>query len=161
MYLEIGTWKGSTLIAALYENQSTVVDAIALDNWSQFGGPQNVCKAHVDQFLKNIPLRFYDAHSFNFPVAERFPSAVNIYFYDGGHSQLEQELAFTYYNSALDDVFIAIVDDWNWGRVQTGTFEAFKKLNYTILYEKALFTNANGDSYGWWNGIYVAVIRKN
>lgn len=161
VYLEIGTWKGSTLIPALYANQETVIDAIAIDNWGEFGGPKEEFQANVAHFIPDAPLRFYHADSFHFSIREVVKHPVNVYFYDGGHLQEQQELAFTYYNDVLDDVFIAVIDDWNWGHVLSGTFTAFHKLNYTVLYEKMLYTNANGDNYGWWNGIYVAVIRKN
>ena len=34
--MEIGTWKGSTAIAAIAGNR---VNALLLDNWAEFGGP--------------------------------------------------------------------------------------------------------------------------
>src|SRR3954467_15320791 len=43
-YLEVGSWMGSTLCAAIHGNR---VRATAIDNWSQFGGPKEV-------FLKNV-----------------------------------------------------------------------------------------------------------
>src|SRR5437868_2345370 len=36
-YLEIGSWAGSTLCAAIHGN---TVTAVAVDDWSQFGGPK-------------------------------------------------------------------------------------------------------------------------
>lgn len=43
-YLEIGTWKGSSVCSAMYGNKATVV---CIDNWSEFGGPK-------DEFLVNF-----------------------------------------------------------------------------------------------------------
>jgi len=43
-YLEIGTWKGSSVCSAMYKNNATVV---CIDNWSEFGGPKN-------EFLQNF-----------------------------------------------------------------------------------------------------------
>jgi hypothetical protein len=43
-YLEVGAWMGSTLCSAIYKNK---VRALAIDNWSQFGGP-------AAQFFENI-----------------------------------------------------------------------------------------------------------
>ena len=34
-YLEIGTWKGSSVCSAMCNNKATVV---CVDNWSEFGG---------------------------------------------------------------------------------------------------------------------------
>lgn len=85
---------------------------------------------------------------------------VNIYFYDGSHTKLSQEMAFTYYNDILDQVFVAIVDDWNRPVVQAGTKKAFEKLNYRILFEIAMPGLKNNDAKNWWNGLYIAVIKK-
>ncbi len=160
VYLEIGTWKGSTLISALYKNENSVVDAVAIDNWSEFDDPREELYQNIKAFLPKGLLRAFDSDSFSLPVKQVFDKKVNIYFYDGHHSANNHEKAFTYYDSILDDVFIAIIDDWNGSDTQKGTFAAFHKLNYAILYEKEIFTQENGDRYGWWNGIYVAVIRK-
>ena len=155
-YLEIGSWKGSTLIAALYGNNA---HAVAIDNWSEFGGPRYEFFSNVRRFIPNAPLQIYEIDCFAINK-QVFPSKINVYFYDGGHSQEDQEAAFTYFNDIFDDVFIAVVDDWNWPQVQQGTFSAFKKLNYNILFAKELKSRGNGDTSSWWNGIYIAVIRK-
>jgi len=52
------------------------------------------------------------------------------------------------------------VDDWNWVRVRKGTFAAFRKLGYQILFERALPGERPLDDENWWNGLYVAVIRR-
>ena len=36
-YLEIGTWKGSSVCSAMCGNKGTIV---CIDNWCQFGGPK-------------------------------------------------------------------------------------------------------------------------
>ena len=43
-YLEVGSWYGSTMCSALCGNS---IDAVAIDNWSQFNGDKNI-------FIKNI-----------------------------------------------------------------------------------------------------------
>ena len=37
-YLEIGTWKGSSVCSAMCGNRATVT---CIDNWSEFGGPKS------------------------------------------------------------------------------------------------------------------------
>jgi hypothetical protein len=155
-YLEIGSWKGSTLIAALYENN---IPAIAIDNWSEFGGPRHDFYSNVKKFIPDAPLKVHEMDCFSINK-QLFPSKINVYFYDGGHSHADQEAAFTYYNDIFEDVFVAIVDDWNWPQVQSGTFSAFKKLKYKILFSQELKSKGNGDTSSWWNGIYIAVIKK-
>ncbi len=159
-YLEIGVWKGSTFISALFGNEANISSAIAMDNWSEFKGPRKNFLANCARFLPNSSYLFYSEDCFQVNLEPIFHQPVNIYLYDGAHTALAQELAFTYYDSILDDTFIAIVDDWNHLPAQEGTRAAFKKLNYHILYEIILPARYNGDREIWWNGFYVAVIQK-
>ncbi len=94
-----------------------------------------------------------DEDSFALNIYDLFESPVNIYFYDGHHSQESQKKAFTYYDEILDNVFIALIDDWHWINVRIGTYQAFDELGYEVLFEEAL-------GEGYWNGQYLAVIRK-
>ncbi len=162
-YLEIGTWKGSTFISALYGNQQSIDYALAVDNWSewdwQWGDSRKEFLENVNRFLPQGSFHFVEDNCFMLNKRKHLPLPVNIYFYDGEHRQIDQELAFTYFNDAFDDVFIAIVDDWNHPPAQEGTKAAFAKLNYEILFEREIFTSCQ-DERGWWNGIYVAVIKK-
>ena len=159
-YLEIGCWKGSTLVSAAYKNEENLSAVVGIDNWSQFDGPKDDFLRNVNSYIKAIPLRFYEADCFSIDKSQIFQSPVNIYFYDGNHSFEDQKSAFTFYNSVFDDVFIAIVDDWNWEQVRNGTFAAFQDLGYKILYEQPFFTARNLDTSSWWNGFYIAVIKK-
>lgn len=159
-YLEIGCWKGSTFISALYHNQNTIANAIAIDNWSQFDGPYMAFEANCHSFIETLQYNVYSHDCFSIDPTEFINTPINIYFYDGEHTFEAQEKAFTYFDSALDDVFIAIVDDWNWDPARAGTFSAFSHLNYEILYETYLPARFNGDRELWWHGFYVAVIRK-
>jgi hypothetical protein len=159
-YLEIGCWKGSTLIAATYKNEATLADVVAIDNWSESNGPKNEFLWNVNSYIHTAALRFYEVNSFSIDKDRIFHQPVNIYFYDGDHSFAAQKAAFTFYDSVLDDVFITCVDDWNWESVRNGTFAAFNELGYEVLYERTFYTPANQDTNSWWNGFYIAVIKK-
>ncbi|MBN2478895.1 MAG: hypothetical protein JXA94_01575 [Parachlamydiales bacterium] len=158
-YLEVGTWKGSTFVSSLYQNENFVKDAIAVDDWSQFSGPKNSFLSNCKQYLKKNNYRFYETDCFLLDL-NVFKNPINIYFFDGNHSQESQEHAFLYFNPILDNLFIAIVDDWNWEDVRMGTFKAFDGLNYKILYEEYLPSKKNCESSTWWNGTYVVIIKK-
>lgn len=158
-YLEIGTWQGSTWIAALYNNSLAISSAIAIDNWSQFNGPKNQFTINCNLFLKNREYKFIEDHCFQVDL-NSFSNPVNLYFYDGDHSMLSQKQAFTYFDRIFDNTFIAVVDDWNFVEVPAGTYAAFAELNYTILFETILPARWNCDHDNWWNGIYIAIIRK-
>ena len=159
-YLEIGCWKGSTWVSALFGNEGFVLHATAVDDWSLFDGPSEDFHRNCKKLLNNFPFVFYSQDCFSIDVQSDISGPVTTYFYDGGHTALDQERAFTYYDKILDDVFIAVVDDWNFPEVPLGTKSAFDKLGYSILYEAILPSSGNGDKQNWWNGFYVAVIKK-
>lgn len=161
-YLEIGCWKGSTFISALYKNEPFIHAAYGIDNWSEFGAPIVEFQANCNKFLTDVPFDFFSENCFTLDLKSlRMP--INIYMYDGAHSSEDLTRAFTHFNPAFDDTFIAIVDDWNWETIRTGVFNAFRQLNYTVVYEMSLPAGGSGegDVKNWWNGYYIAVIRKN
>jgi hypothetical protein len=84
----------------------------------------------------------------------------NLYFYDGpDHSNLGHYRAVQHYYRALDDVFVLLIDDWNWPDVRSSTQNALKGMRVTKLFEKEI-TTGSGNDPDWWNGLYVAVLEK-
>ncbi len=158
-YFEIGAHKGSTFISALYGNYESIVEATVCDDWSLFDGPRDQFLDNCEKNLSGYPFTIHDCNCFDLDL-KAIAHPVKIYFYDGNHSEEAQEKAFTYFNEVLDDLFIAVVDDWNWHFVRDGTFTAFKKLGYRVVFEKHLPSRYNGDLENYWNGLYVAVISK-
>lgn len=158
-YLEIGVWKGSTFVSALYGNENNLQQAVAIDNWSQFSGPRQTFLNNTKKFLQKNRFCFYEGDCFkvNFEV---FKQPINIYFYDGEHSVTSQKLALVYYEKALDNTFILVVDDYNWIEAQQGTQQGIKDLGFEIVFETVLPARYNGDRENWWNGLYVAVLSK-
>lgn len=159
-YLEIGCWQGATLISALYNNKTNVVDAIAIDNWVLHPerNIKNTFLHNTTTHLQDYPYHFFEQDCFTVDKSI-FHYPITIYFYDGNHNATSHEKAFTYFNDIFADTFVAIIDDWNWERVQKGTKSAFKQLNYKIAYEQEFFTKGN-DPNDWWNGLYIAIIKK-
>lgn len=156
-YLEIGTWKGSTLISALYGN--SVECATAIDNFSEFGGPRDEFRDNCSKYIPSGGYRFFDADCFEIDK-HLLQHPFNTYFYDGPHSFGGQMKAFTYFDDLMSDPFIAVVDDWNLKRVKQGTRAAFEQLGYSPIFEAELPAKRNGDMRRWWNGLYVAVVSK-
>lgn len=89
-------------------------------------------------------------------------SKFNIYMYDGEHSSESHYKALSHYYNCLDDIFIFIVDDWNWQDVRDGTLNSIQKLNLKILYEKEIRLSLDNSTTmePWWNGIYVTILQK-
>ena len=162
-YLEIGTWKGSSVCSAMYKNKAKVV---CIDNWSLYGGPKTEFLENFEKFKGDNDASFIEDDCFKVDVSA-LPK-FNIYMYDGDHSYDSQYKALSHYYPCLDESFIFIVDDWNWWMVRDGTFDAIQKLNLKVLYEKEIRLTWNEDhtpqplaSQTWHNGIYVAILQKN
>lgn len=161
-YLEIGTWKGSSVCAAMCNNKANV---ICIDNWSEFGGPKNEFLENFNKFKGNNNATFIEDDCYKVDVT-KLPK-FNIYMYDGNHSNESHYKALLHYYECLDDIFIFIVDDWNWEDVRNGTLNSIQKLNLKVLYEKEIRLTWDNSvtpepllSKTWWNGIYVAILQK-
>lgn len=161
-YLEIGTWKGSSVCSAMCGNNATVV---CIDNWSEFGGPKTEFLTNFDKFKGENNATFIESDCYKVDVSS-LPK-FNIYMYDGNHTHDSHYKALLHYYDCLDDVFIFIVDDWNWNDVRDGTLNSIKQLNLQILYEKEIRLTWDNSvtpepqlSKTWWNGIYVAILKK-
>ena len=148
-YLEIGVWKGSTFYSALYGNKPKC--ALAIDNFSQFDGSELAFNENMSDI--NTEFSFINASSFENKVESE--QKFNVYFYDGNHSFDGQKKALTYYHDILTDEYIYICDDWGWEEVRGGTMAGVKEKQLEILQEWRLTAND-----GWWNGLWVAVLRK-
>jgi hypothetical protein len=60
-YLEIGTWKGSSVCSAMCENKATVV---CIDNWSEFDGPKNEFLINFNTYKGENDARFIEQDCF-------------------------------------------------------------------------------------------------
>ena len=161
-YLEIGTWKGSSVCSAMCGNKATLV---CIDNWSEFGGPKDEFLVNFETFKGENKATFIENDCFNVDVSTL--SKFNIYMYDGDHSEENHYKALQHYYNCLDNIFIFIVDDWNWEYVRNGTRKSITNLNLKVLYEKEIrLTWDNSHTLQpearetWHNGIYVAILQK-
>jgi hypothetical protein len=170
-YLEVGVWKGSTLISTVYGNEKNLNEIHAIDNFSEFD-TDGVVEKDFRQNLKNFLgdskdiVNFHKGDSFSIDISE-LPK-FDIFFYDGNHSEESQYLAFKYYESKLADTCIVIVDDWEQGKVRAGTRRGLEAIGYKVVSTWTLMpgkrpnnvNRVNNPTYDWWNGAFVAVITK-
>jgi hypothetical protein len=161
-YLEIGVWKGSSFFSAIYKNNVTY--AYAVDNWSQFGGPkedflQNLTKYKEDKKITYIESNF---RTLDFQSLPNF----NVYLFDGPHEFDDHYNALALMLDRLDDVFIYIIDDWNWAQVRTATKLAIEQNDLQVMYSLEVMTTLdNNHSLGencrqFWNGVAVFILQK-
>ena len=165
-YLEIGTWYGSSSISAIYKNK---LDALFIDNWSQFSGDLGVFKENIQKYLnRDTNCYFIEKDCWKVNLRSVNIKPVNVYLYDGGHSVLDHYRSLEYYYDVLDDVFIFMVDDWNWSGIRDGTMAGILKMGLHILFRHEEFVSEEDlrnmpDHNGkrtWWNGVGIFVLSK-
>jgi hypothetical protein len=165
-YLEIGSWKGSSIAAAMCGNHMDV--CVAVDNWSEFGGPKNEFIQVFNRYIGANNATFFENDCWNPSLIETLkPNKFNVYMYDGYHSEEAQYKALVEYLPCLDDTFIWIVDDWNAPEVRNGTERALRDTGVKVLWsQQTRLTWDNSHTpmdlakKTWWNGIAIFVIQK-
>lgn len=165
-YLEVGTWLGSTACAAISNNSCKIT---CIDNWVQFNGSRK----NKEIFIKNIEKEKNNQIDFSlieedfYKIDYKSIGKHNVYLFDGPHTEEDQFYGIELVQPALDDIYVLIVDDWNWYKVRKGTTDAIKKLNLNILESIEIKTSHNnkhtsirGAQGQWHNGYFIAVIKK-
>jgi len=164
-YLEIGSWKGSTFISALYNNPKCV--GTSIDNHQEF--KNSIFKTSAEELENNCKKNLVNGEQYELITADCFSSDIklnklyDIYFYDGWHSYEDQYNAIKFYYNSLKSFFYYICDDYSIDRVEKGTKDAFRDLNIQVITEYKLFGNQSikaSTERGFWNGIYVALCVK-
>jgi hypothetical protein len=168
-YLEIGSWKGSTASAAIYGNKCK---ALCIDNWSSFlwGAPKEAVRG---VFETNVRAAAGDTCDFSF-IDQDFRTVdysnigkFNVYMFDGPHEEKDQFDGVDLVKGALDDTYILVVDDYNWGAIRKGTEDALAQAGHKVLAKVEIFTwigdghpaiaHQNSD---WHDGYMIAVCSK-
>lgn len=163
-YLEVGTWKGSSFISSLFKNN---INAIAIDNWSEFNGPKETFLKNVNKFCPENNYTFFEKNAFDVKEQEikSVYESIDIFLYDGCHKYESHKLAITFYEKFLSKYSIILVDDWrddsDWQRVQKGTYDGFKSSNLKIHHkiEKITRQELNG-AEEYWNGFGLFVCEN-
>ena len=170
-YLEVGVFRGSTLVCSVYGNEATLGEVHAVDNFSEFNvgtHPKESLEWAMKRFLPKTKdrIQFHEVDCFDWDFSA-LPK-IDIYFYDGEHSFESQRKAFTHFEPVFADCFIAVVDDWEQRQVRRGTRAAFEEMGYDVLSSRSIIpgqrpekaNRVNNPTADWWCGTYVAVLKK-
>jgi hypothetical protein len=150
-YLEIGTYMGSSLMAALYGNS---VSAVAVDNFCM----KPKTRGHFFKNVKDLKFKFIEKDCFTIDPNELEP--IDLYFYDGEHSRDSQYKAIVHFLPAMKQEFIYVCDDWNNSPVREGTFAAIQDCKLEIMEFHERRHESMKDKENWWCGIACIKLRK-
>lgn len=109
-YLEIGTFCGRSLAAALKGNQARAIVIDPLDLWTQNGFIWEIFAKTLANFGLNSRVTLYQEKSETF--SEDLPK-IGVFFYDGSHDSGHTYESLNKYLPFLADKSTIIVDDYN------------------------------------------------
>lgn len=162
-YLEIGTYKGSTLISSLYLNNTT--HGIAVDNWSEFDGSYQICQNNLELFISENQYNLIQKDSFSLTSNDIPVNTVDIYLYDGNHTYESQYKAIVDFEKFLSPISIVLIDDFredgSWKQVVDGTYDGFRDSNLKIVYHtRTASQQENNGATDYWNGCGIFLCQK-
>ena len=160
-YLEVGSFKGLSLIGAMLGNQHAPFYAI--ENFLEFnldsGATRDELLGNLDRWVDRERLRLLEGDCFRLLRRERLLEApVGVYFYDGAHGRLPHYLALGVAEPWLADRALVVVDDASWPMVARAT-ERYLAAHpgYELLFDLAA---EREEDPRWWNGLRVYAFRR-
>lgn len=109
--------------------------------------------------ISNTVATYINGDYNNFNI-EDIPKDINVYFFDGPHSNDDHYQALLKVLPNCSDKFLFIVDDWNGAEAKWGTKESLKVAPVNVLYSKDIADHTDSDHSGYWNGFGVYLLEK-
>jgi predicted O-methyltransferase YrrM len=160
-YLEVGSFKGLSLIGAMLGNRHARFYAI--ENFLEFnldsGATRDELLGNLDRWVGRDQVRLLEGDCFRLLRRERLLEApVGVYFYDGAHGRLPHYLALGVAERWLADRALVVVDDASWPMVARAT-ERYLAAHpgYELLFDLAA---EREEDPRWWNGLRVYAFRR-
>ena len=150
-YVEIGTYHGTSLIAAMLDNDAELV---AIDNWSLGEGSRKQLDQNLARFDFAGRAELIEGDAFETLRSDRLAGrTVGAYYYDNGHEYEQQLDGMRLIEPYLASPALVIVDDTDWERVERAVDD------YLAQQPRASeILRLDGKSRGtpqWWEGMRV------
>ena len=146
-YVEIGTFRGTSLISAMQANDGNFV---AIDNWSMGDGNSEQLASNLNRY--GLRATVIDGDAFE-TLRRGIPSPVGVYYYDNGHEYEQQLDGMRLVEPYLASPGLVIVDDTDWERVERAVDDYLgSQPRATEIY------TVDGKDRGhpeWWEGMRV------
>ena len=124
VYLNIGCWKGFSLVAVMINTKCKV---IGVDNFSQFTGPKNDFIKNFENSKKSNHFFFEQDYEKYFESLDHTKDKFDFYFYDGEHSYDNQFKNLEIADNFLNVGSLILIDDINFDEVYEGTLDFINK----------------------------------
>ena len=140
VYLNIGCWKGFSLVAGMINTDCKV---IGVDNFSQFTGPKNDFLMNFENSKKKNHFFFEQDYEKYFESLDHAKDKFDFYFYDGEHSYDNQFKNLEIADKFLNTGSIVLIDDINFDEVYEGTVDFINKTKSKFKIIKEIKTANN------------------
>jgi predicted O-methyltransferase YrrM len=149
-YVEVGTFRGTSLISAMLGNAGR--DFVALDNWSMGDGSRAELDANLARY--SLVATMIEGDAFETLRSDALAGrTVGAYYYDNGHDYEQQLDGMRLAEPYLASPSLVIVDDTDWERVERAVD------HYLAEQPRATeIFRADGRDRGhpeWWDGMRV------
>ncbi|WP_446663490.1 class I SAM-dependent methyltransferase [Flexivirga sp. B27] len=160
-YLEVGTFKGRSLVAAVQGNERKRF--YAMENFLEFGMAGQEARAELEENLRTrgggADIRLLEGDAFTLMAEDGvIDRPVGVYFYDGEHTLLSHYLALAVVEPLLADEALVLIDDASWPVVQRA-HKLFLKRHPGWQIE-ATWDAQHADDPRWANGLHALVFRR-
>ena len=159
-YLEVGSYRGRSVVGAMLDNPGR--PAVAVESFAEFGVEPARARAEVETTLRAFGLadrvRLVVGDAFRRLDRSSVPAPVGVYFYDGAHSRVAQYLGLAMAEPLLAERALVLVDDWSWPQVRSAT-EAYLKRHpgYHVVADLSADTDFDPR---WCNGLLVLAWQR-
>jgi predicted O-methyltransferase YrrM len=160
-YLEVGTFKGRSICAALLDAPDK--DFVAVENFQEFGMLGRDARAelmrHVGERGAGRNIRLVEGDCFEVLHRPRLlDKPVGVYFYDGAHTGLAHWLALAVVEPLLADEALVLIDDASWPMVRKATDRyTASRPGWTVVMD---LRAQEQDDPVWANGLLVLRYRR-
>jgi predicted O-methyltransferase YrrM len=153
-YLEAGSYRGRSLIAAALGGAGT---AIGIDNFSFDDSDPAGLAANLERFGVADRVRVIDGDTVAVLQEQRLPP-VGVFFYDADHSTAATRAALDAVRPLLAASALIVVDDAEWPKVRAAT-DAFVAANARAQLHLRIAGRADGRPW-WWDGMDLVAWRE-
>lgn len=162
-YLEIGLFCGASFCSSFNSNCISIgVEDHSQDFSAGFEEVKKQLKENVEHFkdrAKEVNVHYADCFSMDKSI---LPDNIDIYFFDGFHSEETQASALPHFLDKMADRFIWVVDDYHWDYVASGTTLGLEQLKDKIQIDNKWLLSGQQvlNDAVWHNGLIILLISK-
>ena len=149
-YVEIGTFRGTSLVSAMLGNDG---DFVAVDDFSFRDGTREQLEANLRRFDLEPPTILAGAAFELIPGGALDGKRAGVYYYDNGHEYEQQLEALRMIEPHLADRALVLVDDTDWERVSSATRAWLDEQPRANLVLEIAGGERGNDA--WWKGMWA------